>query len=97
MNATSGVRRGPRGGRQALRGRGEQLALALASLALALTFLRPTASMPLPQVDAVVVFDITQSMNVADAAVGNAKPIARLEFAKQQFGRLVPLLPCGCP
>jgi len=95
MNATPGLRHGPRGRQQALRGRGEQIALALASLALALTFLRPTASMPLPQVDAVVVFDVTQSMNVADAAAGNAKPIARLEFAKQEFGRLVPLLPCG--
>ena len=77
-----------------LRGRGETVALVLAALALALTFLRPTARLELPQVEAVVVFDITQSMNVADAGPA-ARPLTRLAHAKAEMERLLPLLPCG--
>ena len=61
---------------------------------LALTFARPTAQLQLPQVEAVVVFDITQSMNVADAGPV-AKPVTRLAHAKAEVERLLPLLPCG--
>jgi mxaL protein len=78
----------------ALRGRGETLALLLAALALVLTFTRPTARLELPQVEAVVVFDITQSMNVADAGPA-AKRITRLEHAKAEVERLLPRLACG--
>ncbi len=72
----------------------ETIALVLAALALALTFARPTARLQLPQVEAVVVFDITQSMNVADQTLAG-KPVSRLAFAKAEVERLLPLLPCG--
>ena len=83
-----------RRGLQALQGRGEVLALALAALALGATFARPTASLQLPQIEAVVVFDITQSMNVADES-NAGKPVTRLARAKAQIEALVPMLPCG--
>ena len=81
---------------QGLRGRGEMITLLLAALALALalTWARPTASLLLPQIEAVVVFDITQSMNVADQLQGG-KPVSRLAHAKAEIERLLPLLPCG--
>ena len=79
---------------RALRGRSEHIALGLAALALALTFTRPTATLELPQVEAVVVFDITQSMNVADLSLGG-KPATRLALAKAEIEKLLPLLPCG--
>jgi mxaL protein len=80
-----------------LHGRGESVALLLAALALALTFTRPTARLQLPQVEAVVVLDITQSMNVADASLAGkpAGSVTRLAQAKAELERLLPLLPCG--
>ena len=83
--------------RRALKGRGETIALLLAALALALTFARPTARLELAQIEAVVVFDITQSMNVADVRrVGKpAAPVTRLAQAKAELERLLPMLPCG--
>lgn len=80
--------------KRALRGRGEFIALLLAALALALTYARPTARLQLPQVEAVVVFDITQSMNVADVSLAG-KPVSRLALVKAELERLLPLLPCG--
>jgi mxaL protein len=80
--------------KRALHGRAEHIALGLAALALALTFLRPTASLQLPQVEAVVVFDITQSMSVADVTLAG-KPATRLALAKAEMEHLLPLLPCG--
>ena len=79
---------------RAVKGHVEHIVLVLAALALALTFARPTASLQLPQVEAVVVFDITQSMNVADAVLAG-KPVTRLEQAKAEVEKLLPLLPCG--
>ena len=88
---------GSSGFRRALKGRGETIALLLAALALALTFLRPTARLELPQIEAVVVFDITQSMNVADVWLAGkpTTPVTRLAQAKAELERLLPLLPCG--
>ena len=77
-----------------LRGRGEVILLVLAALALALTYARPTASLQLPQIEAVVVFDITQSMNVPDEWLAG-KAVSRLAKAKAELERLLPLLPCG--
>lgn len=79
---------------RALRGRSEFIALLLAALVLALTFTRPTARLALPQVEAVVVFDVTQSMNVADVSLAG-KPVSRLALAKAELERMLPLLPCG--
>jgi mxaL protein len=80
--------------KRVLHGRGEFIALLLAALALVLTYTRPTARLQLPQVEAVVVFDITQSMNVADVSLAG-KPVSRLALAKAELERLLPLLPCG--
>jgi mxaL protein len=84
----------PEGKHESLRGRGETIALVMAALALAATFLRPTAPVPLPQVEAVLVFDITQSMNVADMALAG-RPASRLARARAEVERLLPMLPCG--
>lgn len=77
-----------------LQGHGEVILLLLAAVALVATFLRPTARLALPQVEAVVVFDITQSMNVADEWMAG-KPVTRLVRAKAEMERLLPMLPCG--
>ena len=83
--------------KRAVHGRGEHIALVLAALALALTFTRPTARLQLPQIEAVVVLDITQSMNVADGWLAGkpAGSVTRLAQAKAELERLLPLLPCG--
>jgi mxaL protein len=47
-----------------------------------------------PQVDAVAVIDITQSMNVPDQTLGG-KPVSRLSFAKAKLDRMLTELPCG--
>ncbi len=93
----SGVGAVWQGLKAALQGRGETIVLVLAALALALTFARPTARLQLPQIEAVVVFDITQSMNVADVWLAGkpAAPVTRLAQAKAELERLLPLLPCG--
>ena len=90
MSVLSGLKR-------ALYGHGETISWVLAAIALALTFARPTARLQLPQIEAVVVFDITQSMNVPDAWLAGrpATPVTRLAQAKAELERLVPLLPCG--
>ena len=65
-----------------------------AVLALAVTFLRPGLNIDQPLFEHVVVFDVTQSMNVEDEQLGG-KPIARLKFAKHALRQALLALPCG--
>jgi mxaL protein len=65
-----------------------------AALALAATFLRPGLNVDQPLFEHVVVFDVTQSMNVEDEQL-DGKPIARLKFAKHALREALLALPCG--
>ncbi len=80
----------------ALSARRDALALLLAALLLAATFLKPVLPVTRSQVEAVAVLDITQSMNVLDGLLPeSAKPVSRLAAAKATLARLVEQLPCG--
>ena len=68
--------------------------LVTAALALAASFLRPGLQVDQPLFEHVVVFDVTQSMNVQDEQLGG-KPIARLQFAKHALREALLALPCG--
>jgi mxaL protein len=72
----------------------ERWLLALAALALAATFARPGLTIDQRLFDHVVVFDITQSMNVEDEVL-DGRPASRLVFAKQLLRRALLQLPCG--
>jgi len=71
---------------------GRALALALLLLLAAATM--PAVTWPARSVDTVVVFDITQSMNVEDTLVDGA-PADRLAFARRAAGAALGALPCG--
>ncbi len=68
--------------------------LAGAALALAATFARPGLLLERPRFEHVVVFDVTQSMNVHDEML-DGRPVARLAFAKHALRRTIEALPCG--
>ncbi len=68
--------------------------LAVATLALAATFTRPTLRMTQPTYRYVMVFDISQSMNVSDVTLDD-NPLARLAFAKTRALTALTALPCG--
>lgn len=68
------------------------VAVALALLLLALWL--PPVALPRATHDAVVVFDITQSMDVEDRRLGQA-PASRLVFARDAAQRALLELPCG--
>jgi mxaL protein len=61
---------------------------------LALTFTYPSASLVRESYRALIVLDITQSMNTLDHSL-NGKPASRLEFAKRSLSRALLDLPCG--
>jgi mxaL protein len=65
---------------------------ALALLVVAL--LMPTIRFPRPAYDWIVIFDITQSMNVEDYTL-NGTPVSRLDYAREAVRRALPDLPCG--
>jgi quinoprotein relay system zinc metallohydrolase 2 len=65
-------------------------ALALLLLALAM----PPVPLPRHTVDQIVVFDITQSMDVPDHALDDSG-VSRLRFAREAVRRALPGLPCG--
>lgn len=72
-----------------------RLWLLLAALAmLGTTALRPSLPLERSVYRHLVVFDITQSMNVADATPGDPSP-SRLEFAKASVVEALRRLPCG--
>ena len=73
-------------------GRAVLLAVALALVVIALA--RPTLPLPSGVFRHLVVFDITQSMNVGDATPSDAAP-TRLEHAKAAVLDAAAALPCG--
>jgi mxaL protein len=68
--------------------------LGAAALALVATFLRPGLNVDQPLFEHVVVFDVTQSMNVEDEQL-DGKPIGRLKFAKHALREALLAMPCG--
>ena len=68
--------------------------LAGAALALAVTFTGPGFQLERPRFEHVVVFDVTQSMNVQDEGL-DGRPVARLGFAKHALRHAIESLPCG--
>lgn len=80
--------------RSALRGRRDALLLGLAAVALGATFLRPSMPMQRPELELVIVLDVTQSMNVPDQSLGG-KTVSRLTYAKATLESVLSSLPCG--
>lgn len=74
-----------------LRGAG---VLAAAALLLAVALVMPAVTLPLQRSEAIVVFDITQSMDVEDAQLEGV-PVSRLAFAREAARRALRELPCG--
>ena len=74
-----------------LRGAG---ALVAATLLLALSLALPPVKLPLARSETIVVFDITQSMDVEDAQLDGV-PVSRLAFARESARRALRELPCG--
>ncbi|MCB1889455.1 MAG: VWA domain-containing protein [Rhodocyclaceae bacterium] len=72
--------------------RGLPLLLACGLLALALAM--PPLSWSRRSYDFLAVFDITQSMGVADYRL-DGRPASRLDFARQALREALPRLPCG--
>jgi mxaL protein len=68
--------------------------LAGAALALAATFTGPGFQLERPRFEHVVVFDVTQSMNVQDELL-DGRPVGRLAFARHALRRVIEALPCG--
>ncbi|HEY6643375.1 vWA domain-containing protein [Povalibacter sp.] len=68
------------------------IALALALLILALVV--PAVELPRDTFDYVVVFDISQSMNVEDYEL-DGEPVSRLAFARAAARQTLHTLPCG--
>lgn len=80
--------------RESWRTRRERWLLAGAAAALALGFLQPTLPWQRALFDAVVVLDITQSMNVQDQRL-DGRPVSRLAYAKHALRQSLTALPCG--
>ena len=80
--------------------RGRQLlprdshAIAIALLFLLLALFLPTIPIKRDTYECVVIFDITQSMDVEDYEL-NGKPVSRLAFAREAAQRALRQLPCG--
>ena len=87
------MRRGP-----PRRRRPREAIVACVALALAATLPPVVAERPAPRYQ--VTFDVSQSMDVEDAGVGDAdadgaRPLSRLEAARRAAAALVGALPCG--
>jgi mxaL protein len=68
--------------------------LIAATLLLAVALVMPPVKLSLARPEAVVVFDITQSMDVEDAQLDGAT-VSRLVFAREAARRALRELPCG--
>jgi len=66
----------------------------LAAVLLAVALLLPPLAVPRRTVDAIVVLDITQSMDVEDRSLDGV-PVSRLAFAQAAARRALRELPCG--
>jgi mxaL protein len=69
-----------------------RIVLVLGLLLLAL--LMPRIELPRDSYDYIVVFDISQSMNVEDYELDGV-PVSRLDYAREAVRRVLPKLPCG--
>jgi mxaL protein len=69
-------------------------ALVAATLLLVLALALPAVTLPLERSETIVVFDITQSMDVEDMQLEGA-PVSRLAFARESARRALRELPCG--
>jgi mxaL protein len=72
----------------------ESIALLVALLLLAAATVMPPVQLPRRTFDHVVVFDVTQSMDVEDKEV-DGRPVSRLDFAREAARRALRELPCG--
>lgn len=61
---------------------------------LLLALLMPRIELPRDSYDYIVVFDISQSMNVEDYELDGV-PVSRLDYAREAVRRVLPKLPCG--
>ena len=68
------------------------MVLVLGLLLLALSM--PRFELPRDSYDYIVVFDISQSMNVEDYELDGV-PVSRLDYAREAVRRVLPKLPCG--
>jgi mxaL protein len=73
---------------------GDRWLLGMAALGLAASFANPGLTMSRPRFDHVIVFDVTQSMNVTDVQL-DGKPLTRLALAKHAVRESLLALPCG--
>lgn len=78
----------------ALRRRPRLLLTGLAALAFALALLRPALPWPTAIGSTLLVLDITQSMNVADAR-WQGRTVTRLAYTRELLRRVLQQLPCG--
>jgi quinoprotein relay system zinc metallohydrolase 2 len=65
-----------------------------AMLLLLLALVMPRVPLPRHTIDQIVVFDITQSMDVPDHEL-DGQSVSRLRFARESVRRALPGLPCG--
>lgn len=68
--------------------------IAIALLLLALAIVMPPIPTPRTVYEHIVVFDVTQSMNVRDYEI-DGKPVSRLDYAREAMRRALRALPCG--
>lgn len=72
----------------------ESIGIVLVLGLLMLALWMPRIELPRDSYSYIVVFDISQSMNVEDYEVDGV-PISRLEYARDAVRRVLPRLPCG--
>ncbi len=73
---------------------GERWLLGLAAMLLSMCLFDPGVTITRARFDHVVVLDVTQSMNVADAQI-DGQPVSRLALAKRALHESLLQLPCG--
>jgi mxaL protein len=72
----------------------ESISIVLVLGLLLLALLMPRVEMPRDSYNYIVVFDISQSMNVEDYELDGV-PMSRLDYARNAVSRVLPKLPCG--
>ena len=72
----------------------ESVGLVLVLVLLMLALWMPRIELPRDSYSYIVVFDISQSMNVEDYEVDGV-PVSRLEYARDAVRRVLPKMPCG--
>jgi mxaL protein len=72
----------------------ESIGIALVLVLLVLALCMPRIEVPGDSYSYIVVFDISQSMNVEDYEVDGV-PVSRLDYAREAVRRVLPQLPCG--